>query len=27
PVTVIDDAGNEPIQCQMLWAWLPKRKK
>ncbi|TCB67599.1 DUF4442 domain-containing protein [Acinetobacter sp. ANC 4178] len=26
PVTVIDDAGNEPIQCQMLWAWLPKRK-
>ncbi|ENX39561.1 DUF4442 domain-containing protein [Acinetobacter courvalinii] len=27
PVTVIDDSGNEPIQCQMLWAWLPKRKK
>ncbi|EKB32577.1 DUF4442 domain-containing protein [Acinetobacter baumannii] len=27
PVTVIDDAGNETIQCQMLWAWLPKRKK
>lgn len=27
PVTVIDDAGNMPIQCQMLWAWLPKRKK
>jgi len=26
PVTVVDDAGNEPIQCQMLWAWLPKRK-
>ncbi|AUX86191.1 DUF4442 domain-containing protein [Acinetobacter tandoii] len=26
PVTVIDDTGNEPIQCQMLWAWLPKRK-
>lgn len=26
PVTVIDDAGNEPIQCQMLWAWLPKRQ-
>lgn len=24
PVTVIDDAGNAPIQCQMLWAWLPK---
>ncbi len=27
PVTVIDDSGNEPIHCQMLWAWLPKRKK
>lgn len=27
PVTVIDDAGNEPIRCQMLWAWLPKQKK
>ncbi|EPG35944.1 MULTISPECIES: DUF4442 domain-containing protein [Acinetobacter] len=27
PVTVIDDSGNTPIQCQMLWAWLPKRKK
>lgn len=27
PVIVIDDSGNEPIQCQMLWAWLPKRKK
>ena len=26
PVTVIDDTGNEPIQCQMLWAWVPKRK-
>ena len=27
PVTVIDDTGNEPIHCQMLWAWLPKQKK
>ncbi|UUM27729.1 DUF4442 domain-containing protein [Acinetobacter colistiniresistens] len=27
PVTVLDDSGNTPIQCQMLWAWLPKRKK
>jgi len=27
PVNVTDDSGNEPIQCQMLWAWLPKRKK
>lgn len=27
PVQVLDESGNEPIQCQMLWAWLPKRKK
>lgn len=27
PVNVTDDSGNEPIQCQMLWTWLPKRKK
>ncbi|AOA59133.1 DUF4442 domain-containing protein [Acinetobacter larvae] len=27
PVTVLDDAGQEPIQCQMIWAWLPKQKK
>jgi hypothetical protein len=27
PVTVIDDSGNQPIHCEMLWAWLPKRKK
>jgi len=27
PVTVIDDGSNEPIHCEMLWAWLPKRPK
>ena len=26
PVTVVDDAGKEPIQCEMLWAWRPKKK-
>lgn len=26
PVTVVDDAGVEAIQCEMIWAWLPKRK-
>lgn len=26
PVSVIDDAGNEPIYCEMVWAWFPKRK-
>ncbi len=24
-VVVSDEAGNEPIACQMLWAWKPKR--
>ena len=26
-VVVTDESGQEPIQCQMLWAWLPKKKK
>lgn len=26
PVSVVDDSGNSPIECQMLWAWLPKRQ-
>lgn len=25
-VVVTDASGQEPIQCQMLWAWLPKKK-
>ena len=25
-VVVTDESGQEPIQCQMLWAWLPKKK-
>jgi acyl-coenzyme A thioesterase PaaI-like protein len=24
-VSVSDEGGNEPIACQMLWAWKPKR--
>lgn len=24
PVKVTDEAGNEPIECRMLWAWVPK---
>jgi uncharacterized protein (TIGR00369 family) len=24
-VVVSDEAGNEPIVCQMLWTWKPKR--
>ena len=27
PVTVTDETGNEPIQCEMIWAWTPKRRK
>ncbi|PTQ90662.1 DUF4442 domain-containing protein [Agitococcus lubricus] len=26
PVTVTDESGNEPIQCEMVWAWVPKNK-
>lgn len=25
PVTVTDSENAEPIQCEMLWAWTPKR--
>lgn len=24
-VSVTDASGNEPVACQMLWAWKPKR--
>lgn len=26
PVTVVDDSGESPIQCQMIWAWRPRKK-
>jgi uncharacterized protein (TIGR00369 family) len=26
PVRVTDEDGNEPIQAQMTWAWVPKKK-
>jgi acyl-coenzyme A thioesterase PaaI-like protein len=25
-VKVTDEAGQEPIRCQMTWAWVPKRR-
>ncbi|AWL13234.1 hypothetical protein HMF8227_02785 [Saliniradius amylolyticus] len=25
-VTVTDEAGNQPVECEMLWAWIPKKK-
>ena len=26
PVTVTDEAGVEPIKCQMVWAWVPRKR-
>ena len=26
-VIVTDESGQSPIECEMLWAWIPKRKK
>lgn len=26
PVTVTDEAGEQPIQAQMTWAWVPKQR-
>ena len=26
-VVVTDESNEEPIQCEMLWAWVSKRKK
>jgi acyl-coenzyme A thioesterase PaaI-like protein len=27
PVTITDDSGQSPIQCEMTWAWVPKQRK
>ncbi len=26
PVVVTDESGQEPIRCEMLWAWVPKSR-
>jgi len=26
-VKVTDESGETPIECEMLWAWIPKRRK
>ena len=26
PVRVTDEAGEEPVKCQMVWAWIPKKR-
>ncbi|MCW3478838.1 DUF4442 domain-containing protein [Neisseriaceae bacterium JH1-16] len=25
-VSVTDDSGQEPIRCEMVWAWIPKKR-
>ena len=25
-VKVTDEAGNEPIRCEIVWAWVPKKR-
>jgi acyl-coenzyme A thioesterase PaaI-like protein len=24
PVTIMDESGKEPVECQMVWAWVSK---
>ena len=26
PVTVTDASGEEPIQCEFIWAWVPSQR-
>jgi len=26
-VSVTDDSGQEPIRCEMIWAWIPKKRQ
>jgi hypothetical protein len=25
-VLVTDESGEEPIRCEMIWAWVPKKR-
>lgn len=27
PVSITDESGQEPIVCEMIWAWVPKQRK
>lgn len=27
PVKVTDESGESPVECEMLWAWIPKKRK
>ena len=26
PVSITDESGQSPISCQMVWAWVPKKR-
>ena len=26
PVTVTDESGNQPIECEFIWAWIPSQR-
>jgi acyl-coenzyme A thioesterase PaaI-like protein len=26
PVIISDESGEEPIRCEMIWAWVPKKR-
>ena len=26
PVTVTDESGNQPIECEFVWAWIPSQR-
>ena len=26
PVVIKDESGEQPIQAEMTWAWVPKKK-
>ena len=26
PVTVTDESGNQPIECEFIWAWIPAQR-
>ena len=26
PVTIMDESGKEPVECQMVWAWVSKER-
>jgi len=27
PVAVTDESGRGPIRCELVWAWIPKKKE